>query len=82
MKSRFWSLLLILLSLVIGGCYSDIEDCLDPTATNFNPEADEDCCCKYPQIKTPLPGPRVKELIGMEHVGPLVDLPGVSCWAA
>lgn len=54
MKSRFWSLLLILLSLVLGGCYSDIEDCLDPTATNFNPEADEDCCCKYPQVKTSL----------------------------
>lgn len=24
---------------------------MDPSARNFNPEADEDCCCEYPDLK-------------------------------
>jgi hypothetical protein len=27
-----------------------IEGCTDPTATNFNPDADKDCCCEYAPV--------------------------------
>jgi len=46
-------ILLFFLSLLIIGnsaCYTDIEGCLDPLASNFNAEADENCCCTYPTI--------------------------------
>lgn len=48
------TLLFFLSLLCIGhsGCYDEIVDCLDPLATNFEPEADEDCCCTYPAITT------------------------------
>ena len=31
-------------------CYDQVEGCLDPEATNFNPEADDSCCCMYPEL--------------------------------
>jgi hypothetical protein len=33
-----------------NACVEPIEGCLDIQATNFNPTADEDCCCIYPQV--------------------------------
>lgn len=42
------SLLLIL--LIISSCGEDIEGCLDPEASNFDPSADVTCCCEYPQL--------------------------------
>ncbi len=51
MKSHVLMLMLLASSLfVLNACYSDIEGCLDPVATNFNPDADDDCCCNYPQV--------------------------------
>ena len=32
------------------GCVESEEGCLDPEASNFDPDADEDCCCTYPQL--------------------------------
>jgi hypothetical protein len=37
--------------MIFGSCYQEIEGCLDADATNYNPEADEDCCCTYPVLK-------------------------------
>ncbi|MFK7947722.1 MAG: MbnP family protein [Saprospiraceae bacterium] len=45
---RLWYLLSI--SLIIASCGEDIEGCLDPEATNFDPSADVTCCCEYPQL--------------------------------
>ena len=46
---RRW-LSLLLFPLLIAGCGEDIEGCLDPQATNFDPSADVSCCCEYPQL--------------------------------
>ena len=32
------------------GCYENIEGCLDADASNFEIDADIDCCCEYPQL--------------------------------
>lgn len=29
------------------------EGCMDPTATNYDPDADKDCCCEFPQTPSP-----------------------------
>lgn len=44
--------LLILLPIIIllSNCREATEGCLDPEATNFDPSADETCCCEYPQL--------------------------------
>ncbi|MDX1684202.1 MAG: hypothetical protein R3275_03140 [Saprospiraceae bacterium] len=41
----------MLISTILFGCYDNQEACLDPEATNFDPEADKSCCCTYPQLK-------------------------------
>lgn len=33
---------------MFAGCYEPIEGCLDPVAENYRPEADDPCCCDYP----------------------------------
>jgi hypothetical protein len=46
------TLILFLAALfILSACYEPKEGCLDVTATNFDPGADEDCCCLYPQLK-------------------------------
>ncbi len=48
MKYNAWSLVLIAaLLLVLPGC-SKKEGCTDPSATNYDPDAEKDCCCEYP----------------------------------
>lgn len=36
--------------LFTPGCYEPKEGCLDIAATNFDPTADQDCCCTYPEL--------------------------------
>lgn len=46
--------LCFLFSLVLQGCYEPVEGCLDPSATNFDLDADEAClndCCEYPDLQ-------------------------------
>ncbi len=43
-------LFLLSILLIIASCGEDIEGCLDPEATNFDPSADATCCCEYPQL--------------------------------
>ncbi len=43
-----------LMSMMIMGCDTKIEDCLDASATNFNPIADNNCCCTYPELQMQL----------------------------
>jgi hypothetical protein len=44
--------LLFLLPIIIlfSNCRETTEGCLDPEASNFDPSADEICCCEYPQF--------------------------------
>ena len=41
---------LLLFPMLWTGCGEDVEGCLDPNATNFDPSADVSCCCEYPQL--------------------------------
>lgn len=41
----------VIILFSLAGCYNEVEDCLDPQATNFNPEADQACCCTYPDLR-------------------------------
>ena len=41
---------LLSIVLIIASCGEDVEGCLDPEATNFDPSADMTCCCEYPQL--------------------------------
>lgn len=46
-----WVILLLILSTVLfSSCYERIEGCLDMNAVNFNPLADDPCCCNYPSL--------------------------------
>ena len=36
--------------LLLFGCYEPREGCLDALASNFAIDADEHCCCEYPQL--------------------------------
>lgn len=45
---KLWPLSLL---LFFAGCYEPVKGCLDLTATNFDANADEDCCCKYPELQ-------------------------------
>jgi hypothetical protein len=50
--SHFFALSLAATALVYGsGCTTVVEDCTDPTARNFNAEADKDCCCTFYQLQ-------------------------------
>jgi hypothetical protein len=44
--------LLFLLPIIFlfSNCREKIQGCLDPEASNFDPSADETCCCEYPQF--------------------------------
>ncbi len=44
--------LLFLLPIIIffSNCKDNIEGCLNPEASNFDPSADESCCCEFPQL--------------------------------
>lgn len=52
MRSRlnFSSPVLLSLLCIVAGCYEPKEGCLDIAATNFDPTADENCCCLYPGL--------------------------------
>ncbi len=50
-KSCFWGLFCLLPGLVfVPACQEPVEGCLDIRATNFDPRADRDCCCQYPNL--------------------------------
>lgn len=36
--------------IFVWSCNEEIEACLDPEASNFDPSADVSCCCEYPQF--------------------------------
>lgn len=36
---------------LLTGCGERIEGCLDTAATNFEVDADRNCCCEYPQLR-------------------------------
>lgn len=44
----YGSLLLLLVAAMFSACFEAEKACLDVTATNFEPSADESCCCTYP----------------------------------
>lgn len=46
---RFWSLgtIACFTLLSFGSCNKDKQGCTDPTATNYDPDATNDCCCEY-----------------------------------
>ncbi|HPF89417.1 MAG TPA: hypothetical protein PLL57_02035 [Flavobacteriales bacterium] len=45
-------LMLAAVSVTLPGCKKK-EGCTDPTATNYDPDADKDCCCEYESTPTP-----------------------------
>lgn len=48
---RFSLVLIILVGFFLSNCYEKKDGCLDIYATNFNAEADNNCCCQYPKIE-------------------------------
>ena len=50
--SEFVSRLIVLLfcAIVTQSCGEAVEGCMVPQASNFDPEADADCCCTYFQL--------------------------------
>lgn len=44
------SILILLGLFVVSGCFVPKEGCLDIAAVNYNASADEDCCCRYPNL--------------------------------
>lgn len=49
--SQYASVIFITGLLFLSGCYQPKEGCLDLSATNFDANADKDCCCTYPQLR-------------------------------
>src|SRR5690349_2250009 len=49
-KNFHFMILLIPLVLCQQACFEPKYGCLDIAATNFNPAADKDCCCRYPKL--------------------------------
>jgi|AntRauTorckE5430_2_1112549.scaffolds.fasta_scaffold04104_1 hypothetical protein len=43
-------LFLLPILFLFSNCREKIQGCLDPEASNFDPSADETCCCEYPQL--------------------------------
>lgn len=48
---RFFAILGTCVLFLSLGCFTPKEGCLDRAATNFDANADEDCCCTYPQLR-------------------------------
>lgn len=46
---NWWGLLFICASF--SACFQPKEACLEIEAVNFDPTADQNCCCTYPQLK-------------------------------
>ena len=42
---------ILTLSLSLSACFEPKEGCLDIEATNFDADADKDCCCQYPKLR-------------------------------
>jgi hypothetical protein len=49
-KTPVWMVPFFFLLLIAQSCFDPKESCLDIAATNFNAEADKNCCCKYPKL--------------------------------
>lgn len=47
---RCFPILLLSVLFLLPACFEPKEGCLDIAATNFDAQADEDCCCTYPQL--------------------------------
>lgn len=47
MQCIFWIVSFFIGATVLVSCNEAIEGCMEPQASNFNPEADTDCCCTY-----------------------------------
>lgn len=55
MRRNIFLCLLLLLSLMLASaCYRGKEACLDPSARNFDAEADRNCCCQYYRLQIKL----------------------------
>lgn len=52
MKYNALNLLLTAALLVVLPSCSKKEGCTDPTASNYDPDAEKDCCCEYPTPPT------------------------------
>ena len=50
MKKIKSTIIFLLCYLVFQSC-TPVEGCKDPLASNFDPEADKNCCCQYYQLK-------------------------------
>lgn len=66
------AVLIISPSLFLASCKKE-SGCTDPSAVNFDPEAEEDCCCVY---SSDFETPRFNATINFEHLvnGATVDL--------
>nr|MBS0037366.1 hypothetical protein [Saprospiraceae bacterium] len=47
----FFFLLFIVFALGLHSCYERLDACTDVNAANFNPTADDHCCCTYPLLR-------------------------------
>lgn len=47
MKTKYSLFLLIAASLLLIQCKKDVTDCTDTNASNYNADADINCCCEY-----------------------------------
>jgi hypothetical protein len=54
LKNHALSLLMLAAVAVALPACKKKEGCTDPTATNYNPDADKDCCCEYAPASTNL----------------------------
>lgn len=52
---RVVGLLTVAFALSMSSCKKN-EGCTDPSATNYDPDADEDCCCEYPATSESING--------------------------
>lgn len=44
------TLIIMVLGTLLSGCFDPKEGCLDPAAVNYFAGADQNCCCRYPQL--------------------------------
>ncbi len=52
MRKNSWILIIhLVFGLLLVGCYENQEGCLDLYASNFDVDADDDCCCEYPELQ-------------------------------
>ena len=57
-------MLLVFIFIFVSGCERE-EGCLDPSASNYDPSVDRNCCCEYPVLSA-----RIFRTLGDRTYGP------------